>query len=109
MANPIEYNNNVKPAEFVPKTSRYIDNRIIYYSELKILTFETYKKKPILASPNDKVTVIPAGMEFRPDLVSRQRYGTVDFWWKIMEANNMKDIMEFKAGKTIILPENIYA
>lgn len=109
MANPIEFNTNVNADEFVNKTSRYIDSRIIYYSESKILTFETYKKKPILMSSNDQVAVIPPGMEYRPDLMSRFKYGVVDFWWKIMEANKMKDIMEFAAGKTIVLPENIYA
>jgi hypothetical protein len=109
MANLIEFNTNVKADEFVAKTSRYIESRVVYYSEAKILTFETYKKKPILISPNDQVTVIPPGMEYRPDLISKGKYGTVDFWWKIMEANKMKDIMEFTAGKTITLPENIYA
>ena len=59
-------------------------------------------------SSGDQLTVIPNGMEYRPDLMSIQRYGTTDFWWRIMEVNKMKDIMEFKAGKTIILPENIY-
>lgn len=109
MANSIEYNENIKPEEFVTKSSRYIDSRVIYYSDAKILTFETYKKNPILFSANDQVAVIPPGMQYRPDLVSKEKYGTVDFWWKIMEANKMKDIMEFTAGKTITLPENIYA
>jgi len=48
-------------------------------------------------------------MEYRPDLVSRDKYGIPDFWWKIMEVNNIKDIIDFKAGRTIVLPENIYA
>jgi hypothetical protein len=47
-------------------------------------------------------------MEYRPDLVSQDKYGLPDFWWKIMEVNGMKDIMDFKAGKTIVLPENVY-
>ena len=55
------------------------------------------------------MAVIPSGMEFRPDLVSKEKYGVPDFWWKILEANKMKDIFEFRAGKTIILPENVYA
>ena len=54
------------------------------------------------------MAVISAGMEYRPDLMSMEKYGTTDFWWRIMEANKMKDITEFKAGKTIILPENVY-
>jgi hypothetical protein len=40
--------------------------------------------------------------------MSFDKYGVSDFWWKIMEANGMKDVMEFKAGRTIVLPENVY-
>lgn len=107
MANRIEYT-DIESKEFVTTTSRYADSKVIYYSDEKIITFETYKKSKHLASSNDLVTVISAGMEFRPDLVSKERYGTIDFWWKIMEVNNIKDIYDFKAGKTIVLPENIY-
>ena len=45
----------------------------------------------------------------RPDLVSKEKYGIPDFWWKILEANKMNDVFDFKAGKTIILPESVYA
>lgn len=60
-------------------------------------------------STNDQVAVIPNGMQYRPDLVSKEKYGTVDFWWKIMEVNDIKDVMDFTAGRTIVLPGNIYA
>jgi len=107
MANRIEYT-NIESKEFVTTTSRYVDSKVIYYSDEKIITFETYKKNKHSESSNDLVAVISPGMEFRPDLVSKERYGTIDFWWKIMEVNNIKDIYDFKAGKTIVLPENIY-
>lgn len=108
MANKIEFT-NLRASDFVATTSRYSDSRIIYYSEEKIITFETYKKKKFTNSPADQVAVIPPGMEYRPDLVSKDKYGVPDFWWKIMEINNIKDILDFKAGRTIILPEGIYA
>lgn len=108
MANKIEYP-NINPSRFVTATSRYKDSKVIYYSDEKFITFESYKKKQFVVSRDDQVTVIPARMQYRPDLVSRERYGTVDFWWRIMEVNNIKDILDFKAGKTIILPRNIYA
>ena len=108
MANAIEFT-NTRASEFVTKLSRYADSRVIYYSNERITTFETYKRKKYTSSSRDQVTVITPGMEYRPDLLSFDKYGAPDFWWKIMEANNMKDVTEFKAGKTIVLPENIYA
>lgn len=107
MANKIEFA-NINAEKFVSDTSRYNNSRVLYYSDENIITFETYKKNKYVISANDKVSVIPLSMQYRPDLVSIERYGTVDFWWKIMEVNNISDILDFKAGKTIVLPENIY-
>jgi hypothetical protein len=107
MASKIEFT-NLNPTEFVTRVSRYSDSRVIYYSDEKIITFETYKKKKFAESSGDQVAVIPPGMEYRPDLVSKDKYGLPDFWWKIMEVNSIKDIFEFKAGRTIVLPKNIY-
>lgn len=107
MANKIEYT-NIRATEFVTRLSRYSDSRVVYYSDNRLMTFETYKRKNQPKSPRDQVTVITPGMEYRPDLMSFDKYGIPDFWWKILEANKMKDIIEFKAGKTIVLPENVY-
>lgn len=107
MANKIEYT-NLSATDFVTRISRYASSRVIYYSEEKIITFETYKRQKFVESSGDQVAVIPPGMEYRPDLVSREKYGVPDFWWKILEANKIKDIIDFKAGRTIILPENVY-
>ncbi len=107
MANKIEIT-DINPAEFVTPTSRYYNSRVLYYSDEKIVTFETYKKMKYKSSNRDQVSVVPNSMQFRPDLVSKQKYGTVDFWWKIMEINNIKDIMDFKAGITITLPGDVY-
>lgn len=107
MANKIEIT-NIEATEFVTRLSRYSTSKVLYYSNIRIITFETYKRKSYAPSPRDQVTVITPGMEYRPDLMSFDKYGIPDFWWKIMEANNMKDVTEFKAGKTITLPENIY-
>jgi hypothetical protein len=107
MANKIEYT-ELEAKQFVPTTSRYNASRVLKYSEERITTFETYKRKPFIMSQQDQLTVITPGMEYRPDLMSMDKYGTTDFWWRIMEANKMKDITEFKAGRTIVLPENAY-
>jgi len=108
MANKLEFAES-KASNFVSRLSRYTNSRVVYYSNEKITTFETYKRKKYVSSSKDQVTVITPGMEYRPDLLSFDKYGAPDFWWKIMEANNMKDVMEFRAGRTIVLPENIYA
>jgi hypothetical protein len=108
MANKIEFT-DINPQKFVTATSRYANSRVVFYSEDRITTFETYKKSRFIPSQQDQVAVIPPGMQYRPDLVSRDRYGTIDFWWKIMEINGIKDIFDFKAGLTIVLPGNIYA
>lgn len=107
MATPIE-TTDIKATTFVNPTSRYAASVVEYYSELKKITFETYKRRKFVPSDQDKFMVITKGVEFRPDLVSFDFYGTVDFWWQIMEANSMKDVLEFKAGVNIRLPSNVY-
>jgi hypothetical protein len=57
------------------------------------MTFDTYKKTQIEENQDDKYMLITAGYEYRPDLVSQKVYYTPDYWWRIMEANN---ILEFK-------------
>ena len=52
--------------------------------------------------------VISKNYEFRPDLVSYEAYGVVDFWWKIMEFNNIKDIFDFKAGINLTIPDQFF-
>jgi len=84
--------------------SRYIDSKVLYYGDKNFVTFETYKRVPYVKIGDEKVMLITKGVEYRPDLVSFDYYGFSDVWWKILEANGMKDIYDFKAGVTIILP-----
>lgn len=92
---------------FVNFSSRYADSDVVYYTENKLITFPIYKKAPSVTSRQDKFAVITAGTEYRPDLVSQQAYGTPDFWWKIMEINGIKDIIDFKTGRTIRIPNSV--
>jgi hypothetical protein len=78
---------------------------VIYYGESKIMTFDTYLRKTYFPKGNEKVMLITKGVEYRPDLVSQDIYGFPDNWWNILEANKMMDIFEFKAGRTILLPD----
>ena len=107
MAVKIEYT-NISPRKFVDALSRYDNSSVIYWGDNNLLTFTTYKKHKYPSSNTDRFAVVPSGWAYRPDLVANQAYGAPDFWWRIMEANDIKDIFDFKAGITIRLPGNIY-
>jgi len=98
---------NISSELLVSTGSRYINNTVIYYGDENRMTFYTWKREDIPESPNDQFAVITPGTEYRPDLVSRQAYGTVDFWWRIMVANQIWDIWDFKSGITLRLPDAI--
>jgi hypothetical protein len=106
MANRIS-NSPVPVSSFVDFTSRYRGSQVINYGDAKVLTFTTYKRKPPLLTKNDKYYLITESTQYRPDLVSNLAYGIPSYWWRIMEANKMKDISDFKPGVTIRIPESI--
>lgn len=103
MTIPIIYT-NIPTQNVVPPGSRYRKQAVIYYGEQNFLTFDTYIRRPYAAKGDEKVMVISKGVEYRPDLVSQDFYGFPENWWKILEANQMADIWEFRAGVTILLP-----
>ena len=107
MANLIQEVDNTSATTFVNTTSRYVDSSVVYYGEDGIMTFTTYKRKETPSSSDDRFFLINKGQEYRPDIVSSIAYGISDLWWKIMEANQMSDILDFKAGTTIRVPNNI--
>jgi hypothetical protein len=107
MANEIIYT-DLRAERFVAQTSRYIDSKVLYYGPQHLITFNTYKRRTYPPNAKDRFMIITKNREYRPDLVSFEEYGTVSFWWKIMEANGMKDILEFEAGKNIRLPGNVF-
>ena len=109
MANKVEVVTSLRPIDgLVASSSRYANSTILRYGDASRLTFDLYRKVAIEDSPDDTVAVIPPGMEYRPDLISNQAYGSPDFWWRILEANAMMDIFEFKSGKTIRIPNNVF-
>lgn len=104
MANYIEYANNLVPGIYVVPTSRYQDSKVIFYGDQRKITFNTFKRTEIPLNENDKYMLITAAYEYRPDLVSQKAYATPDYWWKILLANNINDIIDFKSGITVRLP-----
>jgi len=91
---------------YVPPSSRYIRSGTRFYTEDKLITFETYKRRVHRVNQEDKWMEIIKPFEYRPDLAAKEIFGTPDFWWALMEHNGMKDIMEFKAGKNIKIPSD---
>ena len=83
--------------------SRYQKSRVFQYGNLSKITFEIYKRTDKSPFSNGVVLVTP-GWEYRPDLVSFDIYGFPDLWWKIMEFNGIKDILDFKTGVTLQIP-----
>jgi hypothetical protein len=105
MANEISYT-NYSTTNLVDATSRYNSRPIIHYGSDKKATFAIYNKSNISMAPGDKFYEITKSMEFRPELVSHQFYGLPDLWWRIMAVNKMKDVMEFRAGRNIVIPNS---
>lgn len=103
MANPIIYKKLYKNFS---ETSRYASSEVILYGIDQKPAYTTYKAKKFAFNLSDPYYEITKEMEFRPDKLSYKIYGVRDYWWKIMQMNNMKDILEFRAGRTIRLPSN---
>jgi len=52
-----------------------------------------------------KLAVVPAAMEFRPDMISNFVYGNPSLWWLICSANAIIDPnTELYSGKQIKIP-----
>lgn len=99
-------NANISPSQFVANSSRYADGEVIYWGDNRLLAFKTYKRNSYNFSPEDKFIIISKGLEYRVDKIAEKAYGRPFFkyWWKILEANNVKDIGELKAGKLLRIP-----
>jgi restriction endonuclease S subunit len=98
----------IPASRFVDSTSRYLESDVIYYGENNIITFKTYKRTDISFTSNDKFFLIDGAREFRPDLVSKAAYGITSFWWRILQANGMKDILDFRKGVTVRIPNSVF-
>ena len=108
MSNNITTTALIATKGYVAGSSRYANSDIIYYGDLNKLTFTTYVRSSFKPSAQDMFTVVTAGTEYRPDLISMQMYGTVDFWWRIMEVNQIYDIFDLKIGTNLRLPANVH-
>ena len=101
MPSPIQYS-GIEGSVYAVPSSRYFKSPIIYYEDK--VTYPIYRKSKASFAPTDMHYEITKETEYRPDKVSHRFFGAPDYWWKIMEMNGMKDILDFKAGRNIILP-----
>ena len=106
-SNFIESVDFLSAGDFVIQTSRYINSDVIHYGDEKKLTFKIYKRTEVPFSTNDRFIFLEKRFEYRPDIVSNIAFGFPDFWWRILQANGINDIFDFKAGLTIRVPNNI--
>lgn len=104
---PIEFA-TIRAKDITAVGSRYRQSDVLYYGEQKFVTFTTYKRVAYKPNGQERVMMITKGVEFRPDLVSFDMYGFPDAWWRILEANGMRDVFDFKAGRTILLPQDVF-
>jgi hypothetical protein len=96
--------------EFIPSTKVIslnfpYSNRYKFcnvYPSDKELFFETYDIPEIAKSVDDKFHQIIAGEEGRWDLISYKHYRTVEYWWLICHANEIRDPFEILPAGTII-------
>ena len=95
---------NISASSIVAPNSRYIGGEVIYLGDRNAMTFATYLRRKYKPSQQDRFMVISPGMEYRPDLISSSAYGIPDLWWRIMEANNIFDVFDLKAGTNLTIP-----
>lgn len=69
------------------------------------LTFGSWVKPPFLSKPDTWATyTVPKMYEGKAGLISNDFYGTSDYWWVLVAANQAVDINWPRAGDVIKVP-----
>ena len=66
--------------------------------------------RSVPASEFDEILTIPTKYDQRPDLLSQEKYGTVNLWWVFAVRNPdliIDPIADFVAGLEIYVPINV--
>jgi hypothetical protein len=85
-------------------TSQYL------LTPIKNWYLDLWAPRTISKSEFDKIIIIPAAFDQRPDLLSQQEYGTSRLWWVFAMRNPdliIDPINDFVAGLEIFIPTNI--
>jgi len=73
--------------------------------ESGILRYGLWEPLDIVLNGTESSIVVDSTSENRPDLISMEVYGVVDYWWVIMQVNNiLMPIRDLVAGKILIIP-----
>lgn len=83
--------------------SRYNDLKRMR-SDLGDDFIESYERKKIAVSEDDKYFTVTADYENRLDLVSYKYYGTCMYWWVIAIASEISDPFAVTAGTLLRIP-----
>jgi len=59
----------------------------------------------VFASADAARHAVTPRTEYRPDLISYDYYDTVDYWWAIMDVNEIRDVFtELVRGTVVVVP-----
>lgn len=70
-----------------------------------------YEHRPLLPQPGDKEITVTTRYHFRPDRLSGDLFGTVNYWWVfgLRNPNLIRDpFFDLKAGMKIFVPTEEY-
>ena len=85
------------------KTSPYFKTNLTDNKFLDVLVYRT-----IPAQVDDLYRQVGATYQYRPDLLSYDLYGTVDYWWVFIVRNRdviIDPVWDFKAETRIYIPK----
>jgi len=85
--------------------SRFLNNSEIYTDSRDGIDKVFYKHPNIQPDVTDVIFTIPAGSEFRPDLISLSFYNSPSLVWVLMLVNEFDHIKEFYTGRNIRVPK----
>lgn len=67
--------------------------------------FVILKKFPTIeVTPNDSAVKVTSATSYRPDLLSNLVYGTPNFGWALLLANNLRSFAELSPGLKLRVP-----
>lgn len=86
------------------------DSSQYYLTPVSNFFLDRWVPRVIPKNDFDKIIIIPAAFDQRPDLLSQQEYGTPRLWWVFCIRNPdliIDPINDFVAGLEIYVPDNI--
>jgi hypothetical protein len=86
----------------IKDTSRYKGAIVTTENEAQYILLKKLIQVPL--TTEDFYITLDQGNALRPDIISNQVYGTVDYGWAIMEVNNIRNFLELEVGVRLRIP-----